>query len=109
MRPVNQPPLSLSAMKRSPLGSSRHADKPPKPRKREVSTSPLRYSKEPKRTRERSRGSKDGIGRALTSIETGAVTENSSVAPCFGGGWVASCARARLGSAAAANPAALGL
>src|SRR5216683_8232136 len=93
-------------MKRSPLGSSRSPDSPPKPRKGEVSTSPLRYSSEPKRTCERSRGSNEGIGRALTSIETGAVTENSSILADFGGGWVASCARATSGSAASANPAA---
>src|SRR5882762_6590954 len=93
-------------MKRSPLASSRNPDSPPKPRKGEVSTSPLRYSSEPKRTCERSRGSNEGIGRALTSIETGAVTENSSILADFGGGWVASCARATPGSAASAKPAA---
>ena len=92
MRPVNQPPLSEMAMKRSPFGSSLIPDKPPKPRNPEVSTSPLRHSSEPKRTCERSRGSKEAIGRALTSIETGAVTEYSSTAPRFGGGCVASCA-----------------
>src|SRR6266404_4921112 len=76
MRPVNQLPLSLTEMKRSPLASShRHADSPPKPGKREVSTSPPRYSSAPKRTRWGSRGSKEGIGRALTSIATGAVTD----------------------------------
>ena len=36
-------------------------------------------------TRDRSRVSNEGSGRALTSIETGAVTENSSGAVCFGG------------------------
>ena len=46
MRPVNQPPLSLIAMKRSPLASSRRPDNPPKPRNREVRISPLRYSRE---------------------------------------------------------------
>ena len=86
MRPVNQLPLSLMAMKRSPLASSRKPDSPPKPRNREVRISPLRYSSEPNRTRERSRVSNDGIGRALTSIETGAATENSSGAIGFGGG-----------------------
>src|SRR5258708_36736082 len=95
MRPVNQPPLSLSAMKRSPLGSSRPPDKPPKPRKREDSTSPLRYSKEPKRTRERSRGSQDGIGRASAPIATAAATEDWSVAPGFRAGRGAGYARAR--------------
>ena len=83
MRPVNQLPLSLMAMKRSPFGSSRNPDNPPKPRNREVRISPLRYSSAPNRTRERSRVSKDGSGRALTSIETGAVTVNSSGAAGF--------------------------
>ena len=85
MRPVNQPPLSLMAMKRSPLASSRRPDNPPKPRNREVRISPLRYSSSPNRTRERSRVSNEGSGRALTSIETGAVTENSSGTAGFGG------------------------
>src|SRR5258706_10907028 len=108
MRPVNQLPLSLTEMKRSPLASShRHADRPPKPGKREVSTSPLRYSKAPKRARCGSRGSKAGIGRAWTSIATGAVTENSSGAARFGDGCVASCARAMPGSAANESPAAV--
>src|ERR1700692_1691619 len=40
MRPVNQLPLSLKEMKRSPLASSRHPDSPPKPGKAEVRTSP---------------------------------------------------------------------
>src|SRR5436190_12567095 len=94
-------------MKRSPLASShRHADRPPKPGKCEVSTSPLRYSSAPKRRRWGSRGSKAGIGRALTSIATGAVTENSSGAARFGGACVASCARAEPGSATAESPAA---
>jgi len=65
-------------MNRSPFLSRRRPDKPPKPRNREVRISPLRYSSEPNRTRERSRVSNDGIGRALTSIETGVVTENWS-------------------------------
>src|SRR6266446_3153762 len=95
-------------MKRSPLASShRHADRPPKPGKREVSTSPLRYSSAPKRRRWGSRGSKAGIGRALTSIATGAVTECSSGVARFGGGCVASCARAMPGSAANESPAAV--
>src|SRR6202011_4581900 len=106
MRPVNQLPLSLTEMKRSPLASShRHADSPPKPGKPEVSTSPLRYSSAPKRRREWSLVSKEGIGRALTSIGAGAVTECSSSAARFGG-WVASCARALPGSAASESPAA---
>ncbi len=92
MRPVNQPPLSEIAIKRSPFASSLIPDSPPNPRKPEVSTSPLRYSSEPKRTCERSRGSKEAIGRALTSIVTGVVTEYSSTAPRFGGGCVANCA-----------------
>src|SRR6266851_9490582 len=107
MRPVNQLPLSLTAMKRSPLASNhRHADRPPKPGKREVSTSPLRYSSAPKRTRWGSRGSKEAIGRALTSIATGAVTENSSRAARFGGACVATCARTEPGIAIAESPAA---
>src|SRR5258706_2759074 len=89
-------------MKRSPLASShRHADSPPKPGRREVSTSPLRYSSAPKRVRWGSRGSKAAIGRALTSIATGAATENSSGRVRFGGG----CARAP-GIAIAESPAA---
>src|SRR6266850_6198944 len=107
MRPVNQLPLSLIEMKRSPLASSRNPDSPPKPRKLEVRISPLRYSREPNRTRARSRVSKEGIGRALTSIETGAATENSSGEGCFGGGCVASCARAICGTAADKSPAAV--
>jgi hypothetical protein len=51
MRLVNQLPWSLIEMKRSPLASSRSADSPPKPRKLEVSTSPLRYSSDPNLTR----------------------------------------------------------
>jgi hypothetical protein len=46
---------------------------------------PLRYSSSPNRTRDRSRVSNEGSGRALTSIETGAVTENSSGTGGFGG------------------------
>src|SRR5712675_1084560 len=65
MRPVNQLPLSLIEMKRSPLASSRNPDSPPKPRKLEVRISPLRYSREPNRTRARSRVSKEGIGRGV--------------------------------------------
>src|SRR5712664_2242646 len=107
MRPVNQLPLSLIEMKRSPLASSRNPDSPPKPRKLEVRTSPLRYSSEPNRTRARSLVSKAVIGRALTSIETGAATENWSGKGCFGGGCVASCARAISGTAADKSPAAV--
>jgi hypothetical protein len=107
MRPVNQLPLSLNEMKRSPLASSRNPDSPTKPGNREVSTSPLRYSSDPNRTRERSRGSNEGIVRALTSIETGAVTVNSSAASGFRGGSVADCARAISGMAAIATPAAV--
>ena len=47
--------------------------------------SPLRYSSSPNRRRDRSRVSNEGSGRALTSIETGAVTENSSGTVGFGG------------------------
>src|SRR5712672_148892 len=107
MRPVNQLPLSLIEMKRSPLASSRNPDSPPKPRKLEVRINPLRYSSEPNRTRARSLVSKEGIGRALTSIETGAAIENSSGEGCFGGGCVASCARAICGTAADKSPAAV--
>src|ERR1019366_6472321 len=94
-------------MKRSPLASSRNPDSPPKPRNPEVRISPLRYSSEPNRRCERSRVSNEGIGRALTSIETGAATENSSAVACFGGGWVASCARANCGIAIVESPAAV--
>src|ERR1700730_6159590 len=96
MRPVNQLPLSLKEMKRSPLASSRHPDSPPKPGKAEVRTSPLRYSSFLNRTREWSRVSKEAIGLALTSIGTG-----------FAGGCVASCARARPGIASNESPAAV--
>jgi len=74
MRPVNQLPWSLTAMKRSPFGSSRSAERPPNPENDEVRIRPLRYSSEPNRTRERSRMSNDGNGRAVTSIETGSLT-----------------------------------
>src|SRR5882757_8527983 len=107
MRPVNQLPLSEIAMKRSPLASSLIADSPPKPRKGEVRISPLRYSSEPNRTCARSRVSNDGNGRALTSIETGAVTENSSGLIGFGGGCTAVCAYPTAGTAAAESPAAV--
>src|SRR6266567_372736 len=107
MRPVNQLPLSLIEMKRSPLASSRNPDSPPKPRKLEVRINPLRYSSEPNRTRARSLVSKEGIGRALTSIETGAAIGNSSGEGCFGGGCVASCARAICGAAADKSPTAV--
>src|SRR5260221_3812097 len=93
-------------IKRSPLASSRSPDSPPKPRKGEVRISPLRYSSAPKRTREWSRVSKKGIGLALTSIETGALTEYSSGTAGFGGGCVASCARAKPGIAASESPTA---
>src|SRR4051812_31979882 len=106
MRPVNQPPLSEMAMKRSPLASSRRPDKPPKPRNPEVSTSPLRNSSAPKRTRERSRVSKPASGRAFTSIEAGAVTEYSS-GLYFGGFCTAVCAAIRCGSASPTNPTAV--
>src|SRR5258706_625558 len=97
-------------MKRSPLASShRHADSPPKPGKREVSTSPPRYSKAPKRACWGSRGSKAGIGRAWTSIARGAAAEDSSGAARSGGACVANCARAMPGSAANESPAAVNL
>src|SRR5581483_1289333 len=106
MRPVNQLPLSLSAMKCSPLASRRMPDRPPKPGKDEVSTSPLRYSSEPKRTCERSRGSKEAIGRAFTAIATGSVTECSWMAADLADSWVAACASAKPGPDAAESPAA---
>src|SRR6266851_4500147 len=99
MRPVNQLPLSLMAMKRSPLASSRRPDSPPNPRNDEVRISPLRYSSEPNLVFERSRVSNDGSGRALTSIVTGAATENSSGLYGFGGRSSAVCASAIRGSA----------
>ena len=43
----------------------------------------------------------------MTSIETGAAIENSSGEGCFGGGCVASCARAICGTAADKSPAAV--
>src|SRR5215212_555037 len=107
MRPVNQLPLSLIAMKRSPLASSRNPDSPPKPRNVEFSTSPLRYSSLPNRTRPGSPVSNDRSGRALTSIETGAVSEYSSATTGLGGGSVASCARPTSGIAANESPAAV--
>src|SRR5438874_10589414 len=107
MRPVNQLPLSLMAMKRWPLASSRNPDSPPKPGKREVSTRPLRYSSLPNRTCWGSRVSNDGRGRASTSIETGAVSEYSSGTTGFGGGCVASCAPANSGTVANESPAAV--
>src|SRR5881275_238155 len=107
MRPVNQLPLSLIAMNRSPLASSRSPDSPPKPGKREVSTRPLRYSSLPNRTCWGSRVSNDGSGRASTSIDTGAVSEYSSGTTGFGGGCVASCAAANSGIDASESPAAV--
>src|SRR3954470_1322115 len=109
MRPVNQPPLSLMAMKRSPLASSRRPEKPPKPRNREVRINPLRYSNDPYRTFERSLVSNDGSGRALTSIETGAVTEYSSGFASRGGRSTAVCADVTCGGASVENPAAVDL
>src|SRR5579862_7707020 len=106
MRPVNQLPLSLSAMKRSPVASRRMPDRPPKPGKDEVSTSPLRYSSEPNRTCERSRGSKEAIGRALTAIATGAVTECSPIVADLAGAGVAECASVKPGPDTAESPAA---
>ncbi len=106
MRPVNQPPLSLIAMKRSPLASSRKPDSPPKPRNLEVRINPLRYSSAPKRTCERSRLPKEASGRAFTSIETGSVTEYSS-GLYFGGFCTAVCAQSGAGAAAAKSPAAV--
>src|SRR3990170_3275230 len=95
------------AIKRSPAASSRNPDSPPKPRNREVMISPLRYSSPPNRVRVRSPVLKDGSGRALTSIDTGAVTVNSSGVRGFGGGVVASCAAAMPGIARLESPAAV--
>jgi hypothetical protein len=50
--------------------------------------------------------SNEGSGRALTSIETGVVTENSSGTAGFGGRWTAVCASAAAGTAATENAAA---
>src|SRR6478609_4774310 len=106
MRPVNQSPLSLNEMKRSPLRSSRSPDNPPKPGKGEVSTRPLRYCSEPNRRCERSRMSNDGIGRAVTLIATGALTETAPGASGFAGGSIADCACASPAIAADERPAA---
>src|SRR6478609_6031560 len=106
MRPVNQSPLSLNEMKRSPLRSSRSPDNPPKPGKGEVSTRPLRYCSEPNRRCERSRMSNDGIGRAVTLIATGALTETGPGASGFAGGSIADCACASPAIAADERPAA---
>src|SRR6202042_1548668 len=106
MRPVNQLPLSLKEMKRSPFASSLSPDNPPKPGNDEVSTRPLRYCSEPNRRCERSRMSNEGIGRALTSIATGAATEFGSAGSGFAGGAIADCARSRVGIAANGNAAA---
>src|SRR5689334_12841197 len=92
-------------MKRSPVGSSRNPDNPPKPRKLDVRISPLRYCRSPKRTWDRSRLLKEASGRAFTSIETGAVTEYSS-GLYFGGFWTAVCARTQP-APTAKNPAAV--
>jgi hypothetical protein len=51
--------------------------------------------------------SKPVSGRAFTSIETGSVTEYSSVFARFGGGCTAVCGNADSGSASATNPAAV--
>src|SRR5258708_25514570 len=107
MRPVNQVQCSRKEINRSPLASSRNPDNPPKPGNAEVSTNPLRYSSAPNRTRAWSLVSKKGIGRDLTSIEAGAVTETLSDGSGFGGGCVASCARAISGTAATESPAAV--
>ena len=89
------------AMKRSPLASRRRPDNPPKPANGDVSTRPLRYSSDPNRTCERSRGSNAGMGRAWTSTPTGAAAENSSGLICL------ACADAARGIAAAASPVAV--
>src|SRR6202035_4840685 len=107
MRPVNQLPLSLKEMKRSPLASSRNPDSPPKPGKPEVRISPLRYSSLPNRTWERSLVSNDGNGGAFPSIETGAAAPGSAGASGFAGGWIADCARQMPGITASEIPAAV--
>jgi len=105
MRPVNQCPLSLNDIKRSPLGSSRNPDNPPKRGKGEVRTSPLRYSSAPNRVRSWSWRSNQGIGLALTSIDIGASPEALSAELGDTGG-VANCALAVPETAAAERPAA---
>src|SRR5271169_4689852 len=105
MRPANQFPLSLNEMNFSP--SSLIPDSPPNPAKREVRNSPLRYSSAPNRTRERSLRSNEAIGRALTSIDTGAVTNNSSAGLGFAGDSFASCPHATSDIAIAESPAAV--
>src|SRR6202034_4920480 len=104
MPPVKQLPLLPNEMKRSPLASSRNPDSPPKAGNREVRASPLRNSSDPKRRCVRSLRSNEAIGQALTSIETGAVTEYSSGGSGFGGGSVADCARASSGTAMVESP-----
>lgn len=99
MRPVNQVALSLIATNRSPRGSSRSADSPPKPRKPDVRIRPLRNCSAPNWRWARSRRSKWSIWRARTSIERGAGGVSSSAST----GLV--CANARVG-AKAVNPAA---
>src|SRR5258708_33213715 len=66
------------AMNFSPLGSSRNPERPPKPLNFEVRTTPLRYCSDPNLRCERSRRSKEGIGRASISIETGAFAGGGS-------------------------------
>src|ERR1700745_2126921 len=95
MRPVNQFPWSLNEMKRSPAGSRRMPDSPPKPGKEDVSTSPLRYSRAPNRTREWSCRSNDAIGRAWTSIDTGDGTKNAPGGTGLADERLSACARAR--------------
>src|SRR5579859_1211278 len=105
MRPVNQCPLSLKDIKRSPFASSRHPDSPPNRGKDDVSTSPLRNSSAPNRTRPWSCRSNQGMELALTSIDTGAGLELSSDWPGETGGGT-NCALATLDAAAADKPAA---
>src|ERR1700742_4567913 len=106
MRPVNQVPLSLNEMKRSPFASSRSPDSPPKPGNGDVSTRPLRYCSEPNRRCERSRMSNEAIGRALTSIATGAANAAGSGGSGLAGGWIADCPDAMPGTAAKETAAA---
>src|SRR5579871_5996020 len=104
MRPVNQWPWSLNEMKRWPRASSRNPDNPPKRGKDEVSTSPLRYSNAPKRVRSWSWRSNQRMGRALTSIETGASASTVELAEA---GDATNCALAIPGTAIADRPAAI--
>jgi len=61
---LEQEPLSVTARKRAPSGSTRIAEMPPKASFFDVSVSPPRNSNAPKRVRDASRLSNDAIGSA---------------------------------------------